>query len=156
MRGIETGQTVVRRDVHRSSRVWSEQALRVVADTGAGFVTACAPERRPAGPPCIAQAWRGTGPAPGLGSTPSTSPWTCWSRPTSPAGSGRTRTCAVRRCDSSGGERPAPLILSQQDGEAEGSPIRVMPGRAGAALTKTGRASTARWCGPANVTERST
>ncbi|MFI8392854.1 hypothetical protein [Streptomyces sp. NPDC085540] len=34
MRGFEAGQTVVRRDVHRSGRVWSEQALRGVADTG--------------------------------------------------------------------------------------------------------------------------
>ncbi|MFF4444259.1 hypothetical protein [Streptomyces sp. NPDC001502] len=30
MRGFETGRTVVRRDVHRSGQVWSEQALRVV------------------------------------------------------------------------------------------------------------------------------
>jgi hypothetical protein len=43
VRGFATGQTVVRRDVHRSGRVWSEQALRVVADTGAALVTACAP-----------------------------------------------------------------------------------------------------------------
>jgi hypothetical protein len=28
VRGFETGQTVVRRDVHRSGRVWSEHALR--------------------------------------------------------------------------------------------------------------------------------
>jgi hypothetical protein len=43
-------------------------------------------------------------------------------------------------------DRP-PLTLSQQGGEAEGSLIREAPGRAGAALTKPGRASTARWCG---------
>ncbi|MFC9398137.1 hypothetical protein ACFTWS_34025 [Streptomyces sp. NPDC057027] len=43
MRGFEVGETVVRRDVHRSGRVWSEQALRVVADTGEALVTACAP-----------------------------------------------------------------------------------------------------------------
>ncbi|MET9450420.1 hypothetical protein [Streptomyces cinerochromogenes] len=43
MRGIGTGQTVVRRDVHRGGRVWSEHALRVVADTGEALVTACAP-----------------------------------------------------------------------------------------------------------------
>ncbi|MFD9359718.1 hypothetical protein [Streptomyces sp. NPDC060031] len=43
MHGFERGQTVVRRDVHRSGRVWSEQALRVVADTGEALVTACAP-----------------------------------------------------------------------------------------------------------------
>jgi hypothetical protein len=40
-----------------------------------------------------------------------------------------------------------PLTLSQQGGEAEGSLIREAPGRAGAALTKPGRASTARWGG---------
>ncbi|MFI5774510.1 DUF402 domain-containing protein [Streptomyces sp. NPDC051658] len=43
MRSFETGETVVRRDVHRSGRVWSEQALRVLADTGEALVTACAP-----------------------------------------------------------------------------------------------------------------
>lgn len=43
MRRFETGETVVRRDVHRSGRVWSEQALRVLADTGEALVTACAP-----------------------------------------------------------------------------------------------------------------
>jgi hypothetical protein len=51
-----------------------------------------------------------------------------WSR-TSAAGRG----CAVRRCGLSGGERPSPLILSQQDGGAGGSLIRVVPGRVGAA-----------------------
>src|SRR6266567_904905 len=40
-----------------------------------------------------------------------------------------------------------PLTLSQQGGEAGGSLIREAPGRVGAALTKPGRASTARWCG---------
>ncbi|MFE9399870.1 DUF402 domain-containing protein [Streptomyces flavidovirens] len=40
---FKTGETVVRRDVHRSGRVWSEQALRVLADTGEALVTACAP-----------------------------------------------------------------------------------------------------------------
>ncbi len=53
----------------------------------------------------------------------------------------------MRRCDSSGGERPSPLFLSQQGSGAEGSLIRVMTERAGAALTKPGRASTARWSG---------
>jgi len=53
----------------------------------------------------------------------------------------------VRRSGSSGGERPSPLILSQRDGGAEGSLSRVVPGRAGAALTKPGRAGTARRCG---------
>lgn len=43
VRGFETGQTVVRRDVYRSGRVWSEQALRVVSDTGEALVTACVP-----------------------------------------------------------------------------------------------------------------
>ncbi|MFC9843850.1 DUF402 domain-containing protein [Streptomyces sp. NPDC060223] len=43
MRSFDTGETVVRRDVHRSGRVWSEQALRVVADTCEALVTACAP-----------------------------------------------------------------------------------------------------------------
>jgi hypothetical protein len=40
-----------------------------------------------------------------------------------------------------------PLALSQQGGEAGGSLIREAPGRVGAALTKPGRVSTARWCG---------
>ncbi|MGV9690573.1 DUF402 domain-containing protein [Streptomyces sp. NPDC003444] len=51
MRGFEAGETVVRRDVHRTGRVWSEQALRVLADTDEALVTACAPgaeARRPA------------------------------------------------------------------------------------------------------------
>ncbi|MDX3853913.1 DUF402 domain-containing protein [Streptomyces sp. AK02-01A] len=43
MRSFEAGQTVVRRDVHRSGRVWTEHALRVVDDTSAALVTACAP-----------------------------------------------------------------------------------------------------------------
>ncbi|MGW4439172.1 hypothetical protein ACWELO_26010 [Streptomyces sp. NPDC004596] len=38
-----TGQTVVRRDVHRSWRLWSEQALRVIANSGEALMTACAP-----------------------------------------------------------------------------------------------------------------
>jgi hypothetical protein len=53
----------------------------------------------------------------------------------------------VKRSDSNGGERPTSLILSQQDGGAEASLIRVVPGVAGAALTDPGRASTARWFG---------
>lgn len=51
MRTFETGETVVRRDLHGSGRVWSEQALRVIGDTGEAVVTACAPgalTRRPA------------------------------------------------------------------------------------------------------------
>jgi hypothetical protein len=43
MRSFDTGEAVVRRDVHRSGRVWSEQALRVVADTTEALVAACAP-----------------------------------------------------------------------------------------------------------------
>ena len=57
------------------------------------------------------------------------------------------RPCATRRCCLSGGERPAPLTLSWQGGEAEGSLPRKVPGWVGAALTKPGRARTARWCG---------
>ena len=41
----------------------------------------------------------------------------------------------------------SPLTLSQQGGEAGGSLSREAPGRVGAAPTKPGRASTARWCG---------
>ncbi|MGW7603159.1 hypothetical protein [Streptomyces antimycoticus] len=43
MRSFEMGQTVVRRDVYRSGRVWSEHALRVVADTSEALVDACPP-----------------------------------------------------------------------------------------------------------------
>ncbi|MFJ7260374.1 DUF402 domain-containing protein [Streptomyces globosus] len=43
MHRFETGRTVVRRDVHRTGRVWSEHALRVVADTGGALVAACPP-----------------------------------------------------------------------------------------------------------------
>jgi len=43
-------------------------------------------------------------------------------------------------------DRP-PLPLSQQGGEAGGSLTREAPGRVGAAPTKPGRASTARWRG---------
>ncbi len=43
MRIFEAGQTVVRRDVHRTGRVWCEQAMRVVADTSEALVAACAP-----------------------------------------------------------------------------------------------------------------
>jgi hypothetical protein len=46
-----------------------------------------------------------------------------------------------------GGERPSPLSLSQQGGETGGSLIREAPARAGAAPTKPGRVSTARWRG---------
>ncbi|MEU3174749.1 DUF402 domain-containing protein [Streptomyces sp. NPDC007000] len=56
VRGFETGQTVVRRDVHRSGRVWSEQALRVVDDTGEALVTACAPGAQARCPALYAQA----------------------------------------------------------------------------------------------------
>ncbi|MFD7997550.1 DUF402 domain-containing protein [Streptomyces mexicanus] len=43
MENFKAGQTVVRRDVHCSGRVWSEHALRVVADTSEALVTACPP-----------------------------------------------------------------------------------------------------------------
>ncbi|WP_052845569.1 hypothetical protein [Streptomyces sp. NRRL S-31] len=43
MKTFSTGQTVARRDVHRSGRVWSEHALRVIADSGEALMTACAP-----------------------------------------------------------------------------------------------------------------
>ncbi|GAB3848837.1 hypothetical protein GCM10027610_081110 [Dactylosporangium cerinum] len=43
--------------------------------------------------------------------------------------------------------KTATVSLSQQVDVAEGSLPRVMPGRVGAALTKPGRVSTARWCG---------
>lgn len=56
MRGFMTGQTVVRRDVHRSGRVWSEQALRVVADTGEALVCACAPGAQARWPALYAKA----------------------------------------------------------------------------------------------------
>ena len=43
MPSFETGQTSVRRDVHRNGRVWSEQALRVIVDSGEALLTACPP-----------------------------------------------------------------------------------------------------------------
>ena len=70
------------------------------------------------------------------------------------AACGRSR---ARACKNNGLRREAPCFerrwktiafgLSQQVGVAEGSLIRVVPGRAGAALTKPGRLSTARWGG---------
>ncbi|MGW0477259.1 hypothetical protein [Streptomyces coeruleorubidus] len=41
MHSFETGQTVVRRDVYRRGRVWSEHALRVVADTSEARLGGC-------------------------------------------------------------------------------------------------------------------
>jgi len=55
--------------------------------------------------------------------------------------------CAVRRCWSEWRRETFACGLSQQAAVAEGSLIRVVAGRAGAALTKPGRASTARWRG---------
>ncbi|GHG63323.1 hypothetical protein [Streptomyces griseocarneus] len=52
MRSFETGQTLVQRDVHRSGRVWSEHALRVVADTSEAWWAPARQEPRSAGPPC--------------------------------------------------------------------------------------------------------
>ncbi|WP_418961166.1 DUF402 domain-containing protein [Streptomyces tritici] len=43
MTHFKAGATVVRRDVHPGGQVWSEQALRVVADGSEGLLTACAP-----------------------------------------------------------------------------------------------------------------
>ncbi|MFH8900472.1 hypothetical protein ACH4HG_29365 [Streptomyces coeruleorubidus] len=43
MRSFESGQTVVRRDVHLPGRVRSEHALRVVRDTSEALVVACPP-----------------------------------------------------------------------------------------------------------------
>ncbi|MEU5085075.1 MULTISPECIES: DUF402 domain-containing protein [Streptomyces] len=40
---FKAGQAVVRRDVYRCGRVWSEHALRVVADTSEALVAACPP-----------------------------------------------------------------------------------------------------------------
>ncbi|MFI6730220.1 DUF402 domain-containing protein [Streptomyces sp. R-74717] len=42
MRVFDVGETVVRQDMYRG-RVWSEQALRVLEDTGTALVTACTP-----------------------------------------------------------------------------------------------------------------
>ncbi|MGP3635338.1 DUF402 domain-containing protein [Streptomyces sp. 24-1644] len=56
MKTFRAGETVVRRDVHRSSRVWSELALRVVADTGEALVTACAPGAQALWPALYAKA----------------------------------------------------------------------------------------------------
>lgn len=61
VRGFETGP-VVRRDVHRSGRVWSELALRVVADTGDALVTACALGAQARWPALCVQAPRTGGP----------------------------------------------------------------------------------------------
>jgi hypothetical protein len=61
--------------------------------------------------------------------------------------SDREIICAVRRCWFERRLEAAAFRLSQQVVGAEGSLIRVVPGRVGAALTKPGRASTARWCG---------
>ncbi|MFB7512645.1 DUF402 domain-containing protein [Streptomyces sp. NPDC056144] len=43
MSGFAVGDTVVRRDVYRPGKVWSEHALRVLADTPEALVTGCAP-----------------------------------------------------------------------------------------------------------------
>ncbi|WP_405811243.1 winged helix-turn-helix domain-containing protein [Streptomyces sp. NBC_00210] len=61
------------------------------------------------------------------------------------SGRGSSSSCAVRRCVSCGGERPS--LLTCRGREVELRAAWVMPGRAGAALTKPGCASTARWCG---------
>ncbi|WP_327379034.1 DUF402 domain-containing protein (plasmid) [Streptomyces sp. NBC_01216] len=56
METFTTGETVVRRDVYRSGRVWSELALRVVSDTGKALVTACAPGTQARWPALYAKA----------------------------------------------------------------------------------------------------
>ncbi|CAL9328369.1 DUF402 domain-containing protein [Streptomyces sp. enrichment culture] len=56
MHRFKPDQTVVRRDVHGSGRVRSEQALRVIADTGEALVTACAPGAQARWPALYAQA----------------------------------------------------------------------------------------------------
>ncbi|GHH52514.1 hypothetical protein HNQ79_005418 [Streptomyces candidus] len=53
---FQAGATVVRRDVHRSGRVWSEQALRVITDTGEALATACAPGAQALWPALYAKA----------------------------------------------------------------------------------------------------
>ncbi|MDD1064162.1 DUF402 domain-containing protein [Streptomyces cocklensis] len=56
MESFTPGETVVRRDVHRCGRVWSEQALRVIADTPEALVTACAPGAQARWPALYARA----------------------------------------------------------------------------------------------------
>ncbi|MFE4800369.1 DUF402 domain-containing protein [Streptomyces sp. NPDC056708] len=56
MKTFEAGERVVRRDVHRSGRVWSAKALRVIADTGEALVTACAPGAQALWPSLYAKA----------------------------------------------------------------------------------------------------
>src|SRR4029077_8105031 len=55
--------------------------------------------------------------------------------------------CATRRLKSNGGERPSSPGRRSGWVEAEGSLIREMLGRVGAALTTPGRVGTARRCG---------
>ncbi|WP_251017821.1 hypothetical protein [Streptomyces sp. ISL-1] len=43
VRYFDVGETVVPRDVHRGGRVWSELALRVIADSTEALVSACLP-----------------------------------------------------------------------------------------------------------------
>jgi hypothetical protein len=61
--------------------------------------------------------------------------------------------CATRRLKSNGGERPSSPGRSDWV-EAEGSLIREMPGRVGAALTTPGRVGTARRCGSGQRDEK--
>src|SRR5918999_5876613 len=56
-------------------------------------------------------------------------------------------SCAVRRCCSSGGERPPPLGRRSGPSGAGGSLSREVPARVGAPPTKPGCVSTARWRG---------
>ncbi|MGR3932402.1 DUF402 domain-containing protein [Streptomyces sp. BRA346] len=57
MGSFEVGQTIVRRDVHQG-RVWTAQALRVIADTDTALVTACCPGAEALWPSLYARARR--------------------------------------------------------------------------------------------------
>src|SRR6476659_2581631 len=62
--------------------------------------------------------------------------------------------CATRRLKSNGGERPSSPGRRSDWVEAEGSLIREMLGRVGAALTTPGRVGTARRCGSGQRDEK--
>ncbi|KIF72923.1 hypothetical protein QR77_00670 [Streptomyces sp. 150FB] len=55
MRAFDVGETTLRRDMYRG-RVWSEHALRVIADTPDALVTACAPGAQTRWPSLYAKA----------------------------------------------------------------------------------------------------
>ena len=62
--------------------------------------------------------------------------------------------CATRRLKSNGGERPSSPGRRSDWVEAEGSLIREVLGRVGAALTTPGRVGTARRCGSGQRDEK--